>query len=135
MINNPCDFSLPEADRWVADAACGDPFGPSMFPHEKDKDGVELAKAVCSGCPVRQQCLDEAIGNGEQYGIWGGLTAEERTSLRRKKARAEQVLRKQIQEAVTVNPTHAKVIRGRKVETVETVIPKSPVTLVKGGVL
>jgi WhiB family redox-sensing transcriptional regulator len=36
------------------------------------------AKAVCAGCPVRIQCLDYAVASGERYGVWGGLTSDER---------------------------------------------------------
>jgi WhiB family redox-sensing transcriptional regulator len=39
------------------------------------------AKAVCASCPVRAECLDAAIANGERYGVWGGLTDTERESL------------------------------------------------------
>jgi WhiB family redox-sensing transcriptional regulator len=37
---------------------------------------VAAAKAVCSACPVRRDCL--AAGMSEPRGVWGGLTAYER---------------------------------------------------------
>lgn len=40
------------------------------------------AKQVCATCPVREPCLDWAMGTGEQEGVWGGLTPEERRRLR-----------------------------------------------------
>lgn len=45
---------------------------------------VRDAKAVCASCPVRQQCLDEALGlaPGDDFGIWGGTTEAERRELR-----------------------------------------------------
>lgn len=36
------------------------------------------AKAVCAGCPVVEQCLTHALSVPEEYGVWGGLTPEER---------------------------------------------------------
>ena len=40
------------------------------------------AKAVCASCPVRVECLEHAIAVDERYGIWGGLTQDERRLLR-----------------------------------------------------
>ena len=34
---------------------------------------------VCAACPVRTDCLDYAIANGEELGVWGGLTPDQRT--------------------------------------------------------
>ena len=43
---------------------------------------VTRAKAVCNGCPVRAECLSEALAS-PQVGIWGGLTENERRDIRR----------------------------------------------------
>ena len=45
------------------------------------------AKAVCTLCPVRMQCLDYALRNSIRHGIWGGLDGEERARERRRGAR------------------------------------------------
>jgi hypothetical protein len=42
--------------------------------------------SACSGCEVRAECLREAMANepdraGRRYGVWGGLTAKQRTML------------------------------------------------------
>jgi len=39
---------------------------------------VAKAKLICSACPVQKQCLDFAISNNIEEGIFGGLTFEER---------------------------------------------------------
>jgi WhiB family redox-sensing transcriptional regulator len=39
------------------------------------------AKAVCSSCPVRQECLTWALTNRERLGVWGGHTERERQLL------------------------------------------------------
>jgi WhiB family redox-sensing transcriptional regulator len=43
---------------------------------------VSAAKQVCLGCPVRNACLNWAIGHCQEHGIWGGLTEAERRALR-----------------------------------------------------
>lgn len=82
---NPGDLRLPDSRRWTSDAQCADPYGPDMFPHESDNVGIALAKDQCNGCPVRTQCLNEAITRGEAFGVWGGLTTDERRGFRRRR--------------------------------------------------
>lgn len=43
-----------------------------------------LVKRVCTGCPIRLDCLREALGNRIEFGIWGGMTERERRALLRK---------------------------------------------------
>jgi WhiB family redox-sensing transcriptional regulator len=51
---------------------------------------ADKAKAICLGkdgrpaCPVRQECLKEAIMNEEQHGIFGGMSHRERNAVSRK---------------------------------------------------
>ncbi|GAA5104742.1 MULTISPECIES: WhiB family transcriptional regulator [Pseudonocardiaceae] len=42
---------------------------------------VAECRALCAACPVREQCLAEALAGGEAWGIWGGLDAAERAPL------------------------------------------------------
>lgn len=42
---------------------------------------VQQAKAVCATCPVARDCLRFAVSTGQEYGIWGGTTGEERRAL------------------------------------------------------
>jgi len=35
-------------------------------------------------CPVRRECLDYAVDSGEDWGIWGGATPNQRRVLRKK---------------------------------------------------
>jgi hypothetical protein len=46
-----------------------------------DPHSVELALSICEGCPVVDRCLDAGID--EEYGVWGGTTAEERITIRK----------------------------------------------------
>ena len=45
----------------------------------------DQARAICSRCPVRSECLEWALANGE-HGTWAGLTAQQRGQLRHKRA-------------------------------------------------
>ncbi|MEV4872853.1 WhiB family transcriptional regulator [Streptomyces syringium] len=54
--------------------------GPSLLQ-------IEEAKAVCRRCPVRKQCLQWALESGQDAGVWGGLSEDERRSLKRRAAR------------------------------------------------
>ena len=49
---------------------------------------IEQAKAVCRRCPVMQECLTWALETGQDAGVWGGLSEDERRALKRRKARA-----------------------------------------------
>ena len=58
-----------------------------MFFHPDKERGAPrrerdaLAKVVCAGCPVIQQCREDALTRREPYGVWGGLTEEEREAI------------------------------------------------------
>jgi WhiB family redox-sensing transcriptional regulator len=44
------------------------------------------AKAICTACEVRAECLEFAIQQGEKFGIWGGLSERERRRIRKERA-------------------------------------------------
>lgn len=73
--------------EWQDRAACREVAVEMFFPPAEQES--EMAKAVCSNCSVRQPCLEFAIAEGERFGIWGGLTSQERRSvaIRQRKAR------------------------------------------------
>ena len=39
------------------------------------------AKKICTACPVKTECLEHALAVPENYGVWGGLTQDERTGI------------------------------------------------------
>jgi WhiB family redox-sensing transcriptional regulator len=49
---------------------------------------IEEAKAVCRRCEVVETCLKWAIESGQDAGVWGGLSEDERRALKRRNARA-----------------------------------------------
>lgn len=49
---------------------------------------IEEAKAVCrGGCPVMEQCLQWALESGQDAGVWGGLSQDERRAMKRRSTR------------------------------------------------
>lgn len=58
-----------------------------MFFHPENERGPRrkarevAAKAVCGACPVIAQCRAHALSVQEPYGIWGGLSEDERTEI------------------------------------------------------
>lgn len=43
------------------------------------------AKAICRACPVRTECLADALDSRVNYGVWGGMTERERRALLRRR--------------------------------------------------
>jgi WhiB family redox-sensing transcriptional regulator len=39
------------------------------------------AKAICATCPVIDICLRTALRNNEPFGVWGGMSPDERARL------------------------------------------------------
>ncbi|WP_441245685.1 WhiB family transcriptional regulator [Kitasatospora sp. McL0602] len=85
------DFSRlpgPNADLWdwQLSAACRG-VDSSLFFHPEGERGAARssreasAKEVCMRCPVRTECAAHALAVREPYGVWGGLTEDEREEL------------------------------------------------------
>lgn len=66
---------------WQAKARCLEKPTEIFFPERGGSSAA--ARAICSECPVRRECLDYALRNREQFGIWGGTGERERRKLRR----------------------------------------------------
>ena len=73
---------------WRAKAACQG-LDPSIFyPDPDDDSSAEPAKRVCAVCPVRELCLEHALGFREREGVWGGATERERRRIIRQRRRS-----------------------------------------------
>jgi WhiB family redox-sensing transcriptional regulator len=74
---------------WQAQGSCRT-VDPTLFFHPQNERGLSRlrrdrqAKAVCATCAVRLECADYAIRAREPYGVWGGLTEEDREAIYRK---------------------------------------------------
>lgn len=59
---------------------------PDLFFAESPAD-VETAKALCVECPLRAQCLSEALARREPWGVWGGQLVVQGVVVPRKRPR------------------------------------------------
>ena len=79
---------------WRNGAACLD-VGPELFfPIGNTYPAllqIEEAKVVCRRCAVVETCLTWAMDARQDIGVWGGLSGDERRSLKRRNARARRV--------------------------------------------
>jgi WhiB family redox-sensing transcriptional regulator len=76
--------------EWQESAACATAEPDLFFPISaagRSQAETSRARAVCHRCAVREDCLDYAMATGQQYGIWGGLTEDERQRLQTTAAR------------------------------------------------
>ncbi|MGW4651320.1 WhiB family transcriptional regulator [Kitasatospora sp. NPDC004289] len=48
---------------------------------------IEEAKAVCRRCPLLTECGDWAMDTDQDHGVWGGLSEDERRTIKRRAAR------------------------------------------------
>ena len=71
-------------EPWMSDALCAET-APEMFFPEKGASSA-AAKKVCAACDVRERCLEYALTNNLQDGIYGGRSPKERARLRRSAA-------------------------------------------------
>lgn len=69
--------------EWMAEGNCrNEP--PSLF-FPSDGVGVEVAKRLCATCPVRVPCLEYALRNKIDHGVWGGASERERRRILRQR--------------------------------------------------
>lgn len=60
---------------------------PELFYEEKDKIATEMAIELCKKCPVVDLCLAAGLEEPMQFGVWGGMSAEDRKILKRRAMR------------------------------------------------
>lgn len=68
------------AEWWWHHATCAG-IGSDLFFVDKG-DSTHDAKRACGMCPVREQCLADALCDDVEYGIFGGLSPMARRPLR-----------------------------------------------------
>jgi WhiB family redox-sensing transcriptional regulator len=68
-------------EDWTLLAKCRGT-GDVMFP---DTSHQPRAREICRDCPVRIQCLAEALDGRIEWGVWGGMSERERRALLRQR--------------------------------------------------
>jgi len=80
-------LEIDDVAAWRTYALCRGLGAELFFPvgaaSSRALEQAEGAKAVCRACPVREPCLEFALATNQEFGVWGGLTEEERRPLRR----------------------------------------------------
>ena len=71
-----------EAD-WMEKGKCRDLDPTTFFPN--DGIGVQVAQRICADCPVKAPCLEYALANRVDHGVWGGTSERERRRILRQR--------------------------------------------------
>ncbi|MDA8279493.1 MAG: WhiB family transcriptional regulator [Actinomycetota bacterium] len=69
--------------QWMRRGRCKDMDPAIFFPN--DGVGVQVAQRICAECSVRAECLDYALDNRVDHGVWGGASERERRRLLRQR--------------------------------------------------
>lgn len=81
---------IAENWEWQYQGACRNT-DPENFFLEYNQRGTSKRKkelaaiAICNTCPVKRECLEHALKVPEMFGVWGGMTEEQRRILLRKR--------------------------------------------------
>ncbi|MEO5838106.1 MAG: WhiB family transcriptional regulator [Acidimicrobiales bacterium] len=78
--------------NWMAEGNCAQQKPTVFFP--SDGVGVEVARRICATCPVKEPCLEYALEQRIDHGVWGGCSERERRRiLKRRRDMAEMTVR------------------------------------------
>jgi WhiB family redox-sensing transcriptional regulator len=99
-----CGDIIMWVEDWAPRAACKAEQPDKLFVRGAEQN---KAKTLCAGCPVRTECLAEALDNQIEWGVWGGMTERERRALLRRRPNASwrsvlETARQDARETVTV---------------------------------
>jgi WhiB family redox-sensing transcriptional regulator len=73
-------------EEWASQAACRASAPDQLFVRGAEQN---KAKKLCAGCPVKAECLAEALENQIEWGVWGGMTERERRALLKRNPNAK----------------------------------------------
>ncbi len=68
---------------WMGLGKCRELPPDTFFP--SDGVGVEIARHICADCPVKGPCLEYAMENHIDHGVWGGTSERERRRIARRR--------------------------------------------------
>lgn len=64
-------------EHWTELAECARRDPDLWFPEAGSPATAEMARHICAGCPVRDQCHDYAVRTRPEHGIWAGIGARQ----------------------------------------------------------
>jgi WhiB family redox-sensing transcriptional regulator len=77
---------IPDEYAWMLRGSCRGADTRAFFP--SNGLGVEAAQRICQGCDAREPCLEYALENRIEQGVWGGASERERRRILRGRRRA-----------------------------------------------
>lgn len=72
---------ITEDSSWATRGACVSMDPDGFFVQGAEQHAVKIA---CGACPVRTECLADALDNRVDFGVWGGMTERERRRMLRR---------------------------------------------------
>ena len=72
---------------WSAAACKSESGGLTELFFSLDLADIARAKAICSHCPLKEDCLDVALARQEPWGVWGGELLVDGTIIRHKRGK------------------------------------------------
>ena len=75
--------SVTKTTEWMERGNCRN-FPPATF-FPSDGAGVERARAICTNCPVISECLEYALAEHIDHGVWGGCSERERRRIAKRR--------------------------------------------------
>jgi WhiB family redox-sensing transcriptional regulator len=80
-------WTLPDRNfDWQDEAQCVGQGEIFFFENDGASKGrFDASVAVCNGCTVKGKCLQFALNNEMEYGVWGGKTPTERRDMLKKR--------------------------------------------------
>lgn len=74
----------PDSDTaWMAEGNCRLHPPSTFFP--SDGVGVDKARKICRDCPVVSRCLEYALEERIDHGVWGGCSERERRRIQKRR--------------------------------------------------
>ena len=69
--------------EWMQHGLCRQLAPSTFFPN--DGVGVEVARRICATCPVQEPCLEYALAERIDHGVWGGASERERRRIAKRR--------------------------------------------------
>ncbi len=82
---------------WMLESACSGEGSDIFFP--ENGAGVNKAREYCVKCSVRRECLEYALLNRIEEGVWGGASQRQRANILRERKMLQEGLQESIQES------------------------------------
>ena len=76
---------------WMSQVKCRE-LDPAVF-FPSDGIGVQVAQRICADCPVSEACLQYALEERVDHGVWGGKSERERRRILRRRRLAHTSVR------------------------------------------